>query len=102
MAKRNQGVKRQKFGFKCAWCQKAIPDDAELFSIGARARPGVELTTHEGKYLDISLEKEGRVVRAIVAADDSPAKAEGYDLLFVTCGERCADELTEKVEGERR
>ena len=108
MRKRKQIVGRQSLGFSCAWCQKAIPDDVELFSVGAKAKPGVDLTRREGELLDIFLEKEGRSVKAVVVTLDSPAKMEGYDLLFVACSEGCAKELKDKVGweigagGERR
>ena len=108
MRKREHVVGRQSFGFNCAWCQKAIPDDVELFSVGAKAKPGVDLTEREGAILDIFLEREGRSVKAVVVTHDSPAKREGYDLLFVACSEGCAKELKDKVGweigagGERR
>ena len=97
MPKRKRAEARETYGFSCAWCEKAIPDDVELFSVGAKARPGVDLTSHEGAHLDIFLEAAGRAVRAIVVTGDSPAKREGYDLLFVACSQRCASELKEGV-----
>ena len=97
MLKRKQTAARQSYGFSCAWCRKAIPDDVELFTVGAKARLGIDLSEREGETLDIYLEGEGRGVKAVVVINDSPAKREGYDLLFVACSERCADELKSSV-----
>ena len=97
MRKSKRAEARETYGFSCAWCGETIPDDVELFSVGAKAAPGVDLTGHEGAHLDIFLEAGGRAVRAIVVTGDSPAKRDGYDLLFVACGQRCASELRESI-----
>jgi hypothetical protein len=45
-------------GLKCAWCGDEIPDDTELFGIGAKARPDLDITELEGKVIDIFLTPE--------------------------------------------
>jgi hypothetical protein len=97
MLKRKQAVGRQRPGFSCAWCRKAIPEGVEVFTVGARAKPGVDLSAHEGALLAVFLEGEGRGVKAVVVTNDSPAKREGYDLLFVACSESCAEELRGRI-----
>jgi hypothetical protein len=97
MLKRKHAAGRQRAGFSCAWCKKAIPEGEELFTVGARAKPGVDLSAHEGTLLAVSLEGEGRGVKAVVVTNDSPAKREGYDLLFVACSESCAEELRGRI-----
>ena len=97
MRNRKQVVGRPSIGFSCAWCQKAIPDDVELFSVAAKAKPGVDLTGHEGALLDVFPGREGRRLKGVVVTHDSPAKREGYDLLFVACSEGCAKELKDTV-----
>jgi hypothetical protein len=82
---------------KCAWCEDEIPDDTELFGIGAKARPGIDITEQEGKVIDIFLTRRDRNVQALVVTNDSPAKKEGKDLLFVVCSESCAEALRQGV-----
>lgn len=81
---------------------KAIPGDVELFSVGAKVGPNVDLSAREGEFLAIFLEQEGRNVQGIVVPVDSPAKRDGYDLLFVACSEGCADKLKDAVGREIR
>ena len=80
----------------CAWCGKHIPKDSELFALGARARPGVDLE-REGNVLEVVLDAR-RKAHAIIPSRDSEARAEGWDLLFVVCSEECARSLKEAVQ----
>lgn len=71
----------------CAWCGKRIAEDSEVFSIGARARPGVDLK-REGHVLELEVSPT-RTIYAIVPTADSQARMAGWDLLFVICSEAC-------------
>ncbi|HCX29027.1 MAG TPA: hypothetical protein DHU55_04525 [Blastocatellia bacterium] len=82
---------------KCAWCGDDIADDVELFGIGAKAGPDIDLAGQEGTLIDIFLARKDRNVQALVVTRDSPAKREGRDLLFVACGESCAEALRQAV-----
>jgi hypothetical protein len=84
----------------CGWCGDDIPDDTELFGIGAKAWPDIDLTGKEGTVIDLVLERRDRNVQALVVAEDSQAKKDGKDLLFVACGESCAEALKQAVEAE--
>jgi hypothetical protein len=44
--------------------------------------------------------RKDRNVQAMVVAEDSPAKRDGKDLLFVTCGESCAEALRQSLDRE--
>lgn len=82
---------------KCACFRDEIPDDTELFGIGAKARPDIDITEQEGRMIDIFLTRRDRNVQALVVTNDSPAKKEGKDLLFVVCRESCAEALRQGV-----
>jgi len=90
----------QPSGFQCGWCQDEIPEDTELFGIGARARDDIDITELRGKVIDIYLAQKNRNVQALVVTEDSPAKREGKDLLFVTCSESCSEALRQAVGNE--
>lgn len=70
----------------------------ELFGIGAKAKPEVDLTGLEGKLIDIFLARKERNVQVIVVTNDSPAKREGRDLLFAAWSESCAEALIARLE----
>jgi len=106
----SQGVEREKDLFrkrrdkprledslKCGWCGDYIDDDTELFGIGAKARPDIDITGLEGKVIDIFLTRRDRNVQALVVTKDSPAKKDGKDLLFVACSESCIEALKQGV-----
>lgn len=85
---------------RCGWCGDEIADDTELFGIGAKARPDIDITEMEGEVIDIFLARRDRNVQALVVTKDSPAKKQGKDLLFVACGESCAEALRQGVGAE--
>jgi hypothetical protein len=94
---RGRDKPRLESGYKCAWCEDEIPEDMELFGIGAKARPDIDIMELEGKVIDIFLTRSDRNVQALVVTKDSPAKREGKDLLFVACCESCAEALRQAV-----
>jgi len=87
----------QASGYKCGWCGDEIPEDTELFGIGAKARADINITELEGKVIDVFLTRRDRTVQALVVTKDSPAKKEGKDLLFVACSESCSEALSQSV-----
>jgi len=84
-------------GYKCGWCEDEIPEDTELFGVGAKARSDIDITDLEGKVIDVFLSRRDRTVQAMVVTKDSPAKKEGKDLLFVACSESCSEALRQAV-----
>jgi len=80
----------------CAWCGKPIPEDSEVFSLGAKARPGVDLE-RAGNVLELALDAKRKAL-AIIPTQDSQAKKAGWDLLFTLCSEECARALRETVQ----
>jgi hypothetical protein len=87
----------QASGYKCGWCGDEIPEDTELFGIGAKARADIDISELRGKVIDVFLTKRDRNVQALVVTEESPAKIEGKDLLFVVCSESCAEALQQAV-----
>jgi len=78
---------------QCSWCKKGIDDDQEVFGFGIRLG-GVELVdTAPGEAVEFPLPHRGRVAKATVVAEDSPAREEGWDLVFMNCSQTCAEEL---------
>jgi len=86
--------------FKCAWCDDEIPDDVELFTVGATANSDIDLAEAKGKTIPMLLEKAEKTVIAIVPASDSAAAKDGIDLLFTLCSLSCAQALTNALTNE--
>ena len=85
----------------CAWCNKRIAQDTEVFSLGAKARKGISLRRYRGSIIRLQLRHEDKVLAAIIPTPDSPAKKAGNDLLFVLCSEHCAKELRRALVKEK-
>lgn len=94
--KRKHSVSWEDVVSVCAWCGKPIPEGSEVFSLGAKARPGVDLE-REGNVLELTLDATRKAL-AIIPTQDSQAKKEGWDLLFTICSEECARTLKEAVQ----
>ena len=86
--------------FKCAWCDDEIPDNVELFTVGATANPDIDLAEAKGTTIPMLLEKAEKTVFAIVPTGDSPAAKDGIDLLFTLCSLSCAQALTNALTNE--
>ena len=84
----------------CAWCENPIGPDKEVFGFGAKANPEVDLNNSEGKIIQLPLVKCRKVVPAMVATNDSQAKKEGNDLVFMICSRVCGMTLKEALEEE--
>jgi len=83
---------------RCAWCGKRIPEDEEVWGIGARARAGVDTSSLEEPFIEFTL--RGKVLPALITREGSPAKRGGYDFAFMACSAECAGELREAVREE--
>ena len=77
----------------CAWCGKRVPEQHEVFALGARAHPGLISKEQEGMVISLSLAFSERTVPAVVVTSTSEAKREGYDLVFVACSRKCGNSL---------
>ena len=45
----------------CAWCGKRIPEGSEVFSLGAKTRPGVDLES-KGNVIELALDEKKKGV----------------------------------------
>jgi hypothetical protein len=84
----------------CAWCEDEIPDDVEVFTIGAKAKPGIDLTETEGTIVPLHLIRANKTVSAMVPTRDSPAAKDGHDLMFMVCSQSCAQALSNALEND--
>ena len=58
----------------CSWCGRKIPRGSEIFSVGAKVKPNIDLHDPPSHAIQLLLEKRGKIVNAIVPTDNSQAK----------------------------
>jgi hypothetical protein len=85
----------------CAWCNKEISEDSEVFGLGARFKKGVAMRNREGKIIPLSLMVTNKIVPAIVTTSNSEAKRDKIDLMFMTCSQTCGESLKTALEAEK-
>jgi hypothetical protein len=86
----------------CAWCGKVIPEDSEVFGLGAKVRQGFDIKDQEGRIIPLTLLQADKTIPAIVTTSNSEAKREGYDLMFMTCSQGCAKSLKKTLQKEKK
>ena len=79
----------ERFQAGCGWCGKAIGENDPVVAVGGRVHEGVDLSLVQGKVIELTFDLSGKTVLAAVAAFDSDAKAEGKDVVFMTCSDAC-------------
>ena len=86
----------------CGWCHRIIGEDEEHLARGAKAWPEAKsiFRAREGRVVVLELAKGDRQVLGIVPRSDSPAVKEGYDVVFQTCSDSCADALDQRIKTE--
>ena len=87
--------------YTCAWCDREIEKDAEVFGLGARTRGKMSLKDQEGSTIRIPLTHGGRTVPAIVPARGSEARKAGNDILFMICSKQCGELLKKALLKEK-
>jgi hypothetical protein len=85
---------------KCAWCQSEITDHMEVYGLGAKLKPNIDLSEYEGHCIEIDLASEDMSVYMMVTGRGSEAKNEGKDAMFLVCSENCAKKLKDVLEKE--
>jgi len=86
---------------KCTWCKQLISDDMEVFGMGVKLRPNVDLSEYKGKVMPVSLTCVDKTIHVIVTSDDSDAKRDGKDLMIMTCSEQCAQDLKKALNEDK-
>ncbi len=84
----------------CAWCGETIAEDVEVYGMGARVKPGIDLTDKQGTAVTLSLRLKDKTVPAIVVTNDSEAKRHGYDVALVGCSRECVASLKRALQEE--
>ncbi len=78
---------------RCCWCGKSIAENTPLYALGARTKPGVDVSQYEGGAMPIKLVAQEKLIYAVVPGADSQARRHGRDLMFVVCSKGCGTEL---------
>ena len=86
----------------CGWCHRIIGEDEEHLARGAKAWPEAKsiFRAKEGRVVVVELANGDRQILGIVPRSDSPAVKEGYDVVFQTCSDSCADALDQGIRCE--
>ena len=85
---------------KCAWCRGNISDEMEVFCVGAKLKPEIDLSGYQSHCIEIGLATEKKQVCMMVTAKDSQAHNEGNDGMFMVCSEKCGQNLEESLQNE--
>ncbi|MBW2039692.1 MAG: hypothetical protein JRI46_08865 [Deltaproteobacteria bacterium] len=101
MGKKKGYVKQEPLMNTCAWCNKRIPEDFEVFGLGAKVKQESDLADKEGKIIQLFLVVANKTVPAIVTTNNSQAKIDGIDLMFMTCSQDCAESLRDALKKEK-
>jgi hypothetical protein len=83
----------ERFQAECGWCGKTIGEDEPVVAVGGRVHDGIDLSLVEGKVVELAFEVAKKTILAGVAGFDSPAKAEGKDIVFMACSDDCGHRL---------
>ena len=62
-------------------------------AVGGRVLEGIDLSLVEGKVIELRFEVSGKTVLVGVAGFESQAKAEGKDVIFMTCSDECGRQI---------
>ncbi len=100
MSAKRARLPRERVLKSCAWCHKRIPANTPVYSLTAKARPGVDLQSVEGNVMSMELTRIKRSVWAIVPPNDSDAKREGNDFVFMICSPACGTALRQALQQE--
>jgi hypothetical protein len=94
-------TKREQLLHTCAWCNQEIAEDEDIFGFGGKASQSIDLNGKEGQFVSLHLALQDKTIFALVPANANAANFEGYDLLFITCSEDCAQSLKHELDLER-
>ncbi|NIO69499.1 MAG: hypothetical protein GTN71_10815 [Anaerolineae bacterium] len=84
--------------YLCTWCGAALQAPETTWLVNAQIIK--DLPEHEGESVPFKLVQSGRTITGFLATSASPAKREGVDMIFATCGQECASALKAAVREE--
>lgn len=82
----------------CAWCGTVLQPHDTAWAV--KAQTVASLPEYEGEFVPLKLTKSARTVTGYFVTSDAPAKREGTDVVFATCGRGCAFALRAAVQEE--
>ena len=85
---------------QCAACRGKINEMTEVFGIGVKLKPDVDLSEFESHCIEIDLISEEKSAYMMVTAPGSEAKDGGKDGMFLVCSESCGKQLKQVLEKE--
>jgi hypothetical protein len=85
---------------RCAWCESHINDTMEVFGLGAKLKPDIDLSEYESHCIEIDLVSKEKSVYTMVTAQGSEARNDGKDCMFLVCSEECGKNLKNILEKE--
>lgn len=85
---------------QCAACRGHINELTEVFGLGAKLKPDVDLSEFESHCIQIDLVSEEMPVYMMVTAPGSEAKNDGKDGMFLVCSESCGKILKQTLAKE--
>jgi hypothetical protein len=85
---------------RCSLCMKKINEDKECFGLSVKFVKGVNLKQDEGTIKSIYLTTRNTSVPMIVVAEDSEAKKQGQDGIFVLCSDKCGVKMKKTINEE--
>jgi len=83
----------ERFQSVCGWCGKPVGEEEPVVAVGARVHEGIDLSRVQGKVIELTFEVSGKTVLGGVAGFESQAKAEGKDVIFMTCSDECGRQI---------
>lgn len=86
----------------CCWCGQRIGDNQEVFTLGCKKQPDINLSKFEGDIIPIRMTLINKTLWAIVPTEESDAKQEGTDFMFTICSRECGSELKEALHQEKQ
>jgi hypothetical protein len=85
----------------CGWCGRAVSEDSPVFGCGVKVENPENLNGRAGQLVEVVMPRSGKTLLAIVPADDSKARRDGYDAMVMVCGKPCKRALSEVIAVER-
>ena len=84
----------------CTWCNKSLINEDSVLSLNIKAGDGSKFIDFAGQFITITLAAENKDVHAFVTTEDSQARKDGFDLLFILCSEECRGNLKTALKEE--
>jgi hypothetical protein len=85
---------------ECAWCDQKVGENSPVYGLNAKARSQDLIQGKDGTFMPFHLAQAQKTVYGAVVTDDSEAKQQGWDFVFMACSQRCAQALKDALQKE--